>query len=246
MNTMRKLYISTATVVIAAGALVLGSGTAHAALVTGSFTGKVTSVQGADPDIITNININDLVTGNYSFNPFAPDTNIPRADTGNFKNSSGLMGTLSLTIGSRTWTSGDLIALIFDNRGGQDKFQLSFAGPGVHTFPGDAPSVGSDAVFVLLQNTSPPPELVTNANALPTRGLGTNPDQLNYPAGAPIARGKIATGTQPSGWNPGYRIAFNIDNPSFNMTPVPEPGTLLLIGSGLVGIGVGARRRNRK
>jgi hypothetical protein len=44
------------------------------------------------------------------------------------------------------------------------------------------------------------------------------------------------------GGGPANRFAAG----TFAYTPVPEPATLLLIGSGLVGIGVGARRRNRK
>ncbi len=36
----------------------------------------------------------------------------------------------------------------------------------------------------------------------------------------------------------------HIDNVSVSATPTPEPGNLLLLGSGLVGMGVGARRRS--
>ncbi len=40
---------------------------------------------------------------------------------------------------------------------------------------------------------------------------------------------------------------IQIDNVTVNtVNPVPEPGTLLLIGSGLAGLGITTRRRNRK
>jgi len=44
-------------------------------------------------------------------------------------------------------------------------------------------------------------------------------------------------------WQPNFGVA-GVDNVS--VTPVPEPATLLLLGSGLVGLGGVAWRRNRK
>ena len=245
MTKIRKSLTSAATVVVTTGLVVLGAGTAHAALVTGSFTGTVTSVQGGAA-AATGILVGDPLAAIFSFNPFAPDTNLSRADTGNFKNSNGLMGSLSLTIGSLAWTATDMSILIFNNRlfstSNADLFMVRST---VTQFPSGAPGTGGPGdVFFLLANNAPlgsTPDLV-NSTALPTGGVGTGLNQVNFPGGAPEARGKIATA---SGGNlAGYRILFDIDNPNFNLNPVPEPGTLLLIGSGLVGIGVGARRKS--
>jgi len=46
--------------------------------------------------------------------------------------------------------------------------------------------------------------------------------------------------------SPGGFVLFSATGTIDPVTSTPEPGTLLLIGSGLVGIGVGARRRKRK
>ncbi len=74
----------------------------------------------------------------------------------------------------------------------------------------------------------------------------------SIPGGTPNTAGPHSIAINLSGLNvadvTNSKIIITLDTvhtPSGSQ-PIPEPGTLLLIGSGLVGLGVGARRRGRR
>ena len=255
---MRKLLISAATLVVAAGVLALGVGQAHAALIQGSFTGKVVGITDSGGQVPGGITFNDPVNGSFQYESTAPDTctscsGVNSAFNGIYNNANGLMGILSVTIShgsnSFTWTSGSTLQaqVLNDFTTIGDKFALTFKDSGT-SFPN--PLGNSNVTLQLLDNSSPTG--LTSSIALPTSlsdldlsQLTNNPNQTVHPGffGTSLIQSFNGTGFAPSTTK--YQVLWAMN--SFTLGPAtPEPGTLLLIGSGLVGIGVGARKRKRR
>ncbi len=79
---------------------------------------------------------------------------------------------------------------------------------------------------------------ITYTNSLPQQTA----DTYGFQAAATTGAGKSPF----YDWNWNVTVAAYAAGPNPSPTPTPEPGTLLLLGSGLVGTGVVARRRHRR
>ena len=112
-------------------------------------------------------------------------------------------------------------------------------------YPGSFVLVGGQLYY---DSTSPYSSLGCSTGTQPTDGTGSNPDSF-VESGVAGGDGGGGGGGETNGGDPTGDAPYtpiSLDAPINGLTVTPEPSTVVLLGSGLLGLGVAVRRRRAK
>jgi hypothetical protein len=220
---IRRIVVASA---VALGIVAVSGGVqkAEADLITFDFTGTVITVA---PELLGTFSLGDAMTGSYTFDSTTPGVSGPDTSIYNLA-----ITALDVTVGSYVATASSPGSILITNDFLTTSADLYLATNFV-SGPTISNTFGTWDVITFLFNLTD-----TTGTVFTTTDLPLSPPNL---AAFDITAASLLFRDE----SQGVLVAVSADLNSLT-SPVPEPGTLLLIGSGLAGFGITTRRRNRK